>query len=108
MEIIENFLKELKYSYSENERIYTEGSCFRVYIMLKILFEEAKPYYSELDGHWVTKIRDKFYDINGEISKEYIGNKNYEHITDDVKLQSAYLPTYKGVGVSYKKYQKSW
>lgn len=108
MNKIENFLKELKYSYSENEKIYMEGSCFKIYVILKTLFKDAEPYYSQLDGHWVTKIEDKFYDINGEISKDYIEFKNYEHITDKTILASAYIPTYKGQGVSYSKYEKSW
>lgn len=107
MENILNFLKELKYSYHLNGKIYTEGSCFRLYAILKTLFLKAEPYYSDMDGHWVVKIDGSYYDINGEINLEYIENKEYQLIEDKTILASAYVPTYKGQGSSYSKYKKS-
>src|SRR5690606_11923705 len=101
---ITNFLKELKYSYHKNELIFMEGSCFRLYCMLREISENAKPYYSELDGHWITEIDKKFYHINGEINKDYVEFKNYKHITNETILKSAYIPTYKRQCTSYNKY----
>ena len=101
------FLKELKSSYHKNEMIYTEGSCFRLYAILKIIFPKASPYYSSLDGHWVTEIYARYYDINGEISLEYITDKKYEKVTDERTLTSAYIPTYKRQSTSYGKYNKT-
>lgn len=100
-----NFLKELKNSYHKNEMIYTEGSCFRLYSILKTIFVQAKPLYSQKDGHWITEIDGKFYDINGEIFLEYIIEQEYRVITDKTILSSAYIPTYKRQTVSYKKYK---
>lgn len=99
------FLKELKDSYHENEMIYMEGSCFRLYCILKTVFKSASPYYSELDGHWITEIGGKFYDINGEICFDYISAKKYKEVTDKITLASAYVPTYKRQTTSYRKYE---
>lgn len=103
MDIIQ-FLKELKHSYHKNEIIYTEGSCFRLYSILKAIFYQAIPYYSVLDGHWITKIDGKFYDINGEICPEYVAQKRYEKEENTIVLASAYIPTYKRQNTSYNKY----
>ena len=98
------FLKELKHSYHKNELIYTEGSCFRLYSILKTIFLQATPYYSQMDGHWITWIDSRFYDINGEISLDYVAHKKYEKIIDSTTLTSAYIPTYKRQMSSYSKY----
>lgn len=101
------FLKELKYSYHLNEKIYTEGSCFRLYKILSKIYPEAKPLYSDKDGHWITEIDGKLYDINGEINPEYLQDKEYQYIEDETILASAYIPTHGGQTTSYKKYIKS-
>jgi hypothetical protein len=48
---IVKLLKEIKYSYHNNSKIYTEGSCFRLYKILQTIYPKAKPYYSNIDGH---------------------------------------------------------
>lgn len=106
--MIVDFLKELKYSYHLNGKIYTEGSCFRLYKMLKCLFPNAKPYYSYIDGgHWITEINEKFYDINGEITRDYAEHKKYELIEDEITLASSYVPTFEGQCSSYSKYKQT-
>lgn len=106
-ENILNFLRELKYAYHLNEKIYTEGSCFRVFCMLKALFPEALPYYSDREGHWATMINGEYWDINGLIDSDYIVFKAFELVTSPITLASAYIPTYKGSCVSYSKYLKT-
>lgn len=93
-EKILNFLKELKYSYKKNEEIYTQGSSFRLWKMLNILFD-AEPYYSQSDVHWISKINNKFYDINGEITENYVKSNKYLKITEKTILESAYVQTHK-------------
>lgn len=102
--MITEFLKELKASYHKNEFVYTRGSCFRLYSILKTVFPQAKPFYSDLDGHWITEIDEKFYDINGEINSDFVEDKQYKEITDTTILSSAYIPTYKRQTTSYNKY----
>ena len=103
--MIVEFLKELKSSYHKNEMVYTEGSCFRLYSMLKAIYPKAKPFYSILEGHWITEIDDKFYDINGEINSDFAQQKEYREVTDKTTLSSAYIPTYKRQCSSYNKYK---
>lgn len=75
--IIREFLKELRDSADIQYKIFTEGSCFRLYKILKVVFPEAKAYWSDLDNHCITKIDGKFYDIGGLIKKSYVINKSY-------------------------------
>lgn len=74
--------------------------------MLKSLFPQANPYYSYLDGHWIVEIEGKFYDINGEITNQYVESKEYELITDEITLASAYIPTFEGQCTGYGKYRE--
>lgn len=105
--MILEFLKELKYSYYLNAKIYTEGSCFRLYRILKAIYPQANPYYSHIEGHWITEIDGKYYDINGEINKDFAENKEYKIVKDEISLSSAYIPTHEGQCSSYKKYNTS-
>ena len=75
--------------------------------MLKTLFPQAIPYYSQIDCHWITEIDGRFYDINGEIWLEYIEHKKYEKITNKITLASAYIPTHKRQISSYSKYNET-
>ena len=103
-----NFIKELKYSFKESEECFTNGSCFRLFSMFQALTPSAEPYYSEMDGHWITCISNKFYDIGGKISNDYVRTQNYMLVTNETTLNSAYIPTWKGEGVPYTKYEKSF
>ena len=105
--MILEFLKELKYSYHLNAKIYTEGSCFRLYKMLKAIYPQAIPLYSEKDLHWITEIDGKYYDINGELSQDYLEFKEYVPINDQLVLESAYVSTYEGQSSQNKKYNRA-
>ena len=105
--IILDFLRELKASHNSIADILMEGSCFRLCRMLKLMDLAAEFYYSEIDGHWITCIDGRFYDINGELDKRYVEERGYRHVEDKVTLESAYVPTYKGQSCSYSKYIKT-
>ena len=66
------FIDVIRDSHSEMINIYTKGSCFNFYLILKEMFPEAKAYYTV--DHVITKIDDKYYDITGEVKD----NKNYQ------------------------------
>ena len=101
------FLRELRGSDDRMQKIFLEGSCFRLYCILKTIYPDAKPYYSQVDGHWITKIDGSYYDINGKLSKDYIKDKGYEHETETVTLASAYIHTASNqIGTSYRKYEE--
>jgi len=78
--MIEEFLKELRDSADIQFKIFTEGSCFRLYKILKVVFPEAKAYWSDLDNHCITKINGEFYDIGGAVKKSYIKDRSYYKI----------------------------
>ena len=75
--MVKEFLKELKDSADIQYKIFTEGSCFRLYLILKTIFPDANAYWSDRDGHCITEIDGKFYDIGGEIHKDYTVVWNY-------------------------------
>lgn len=78
--MIIEFLTELRESADIQFKVFTEGSCFRLYKILKVIFPEAKAYWSDIDNHCITKINGKYYDIGGEVKKEYIENNAYYKI----------------------------
>lgn len=47
--------------------VFTNGSCFDFYLMLKLFEPSAIPYYDS--NHVITKIGKRFYDINGEVER---------------------------------------
>ena len=65
------FLKELRDSADVQYKIFTEGSCFRLYKIIAAIYPEALPYWSDRDNHCITHLDGKFYDIGGEITTEY-------------------------------------
>jgi len=64
---IEVFIGRIRDSFIGSQQVYTEGSCYHFYLILKEVFPQAIPYYDE--DHVVTNIDGKFYDITGEIRK---------------------------------------
>ena len=58
------FIKTVRESFNFAEEVYTEGSCFRFYLILKGLVPSASPYY--VHGHVHTLIDGKTYDITGQ------------------------------------------
>ena len=98
------FLQELKSADATIPRIFLEGSCFRLYRILEVLFPEAEPLYSDRDGHWITKIDEEYYDINGRLSYGYVRDKEYT-FRGEVNKASAYVHTHSNnLGTPYEKY----
>ena len=74
-----NIISSIRESHSKMENIFSYGSCLNLFIILRNIFPEAKPYFN-ID-HIITKIDNKFYDIKGIVlnTKEY---KPYEKFFD--------------------------
>lgn len=103
------FLKHLRESSDCIHTIFTQGSCFRLFLALKALFPQANPYYSQTEGHWITEIDHKYYDIGGELSSNYVDHNNYELITSSTMLLNASIPRHSPmpenrICTSYSKY----
>jgi hypothetical protein len=62
---VKEFIATIRDSFIGSQQVYTEGSCYHFYLILKQVFPQAQAYYD--DTHIITKIDDKFYDITGEV-----------------------------------------
>lgn len=86
-------------------KIYLKGSCYKLCLILVELFDGAVPYYSTIDGHWITKIDGNYFDIMGQISQRFVDNKKYECDLEPRVYQSANIHTYSNqLGCPYNKY----
>lgn len=59
------FLDELRDSFPNCVEVYTQGSCFRLFRILKTIWPEAECWYDY--NHAITRIDNRFYDIRGEV-----------------------------------------
>lgn len=74
---VERFISTIRDSFIGCQQVYTEGSCYHFYLILKEVFPDAEPYYD--NDHFITKIGDHFYDITGEVRKDVSMDK-YERL----------------------------
>jgi len=84
MNNIEKFLFELRDSAEIMYNIFTKGSCFRLYLIMRQVFPESIPYWSDMDNHCVVMVEGNFYDIGGLLSKKYVNDKGYYRVSDDL------------------------
>lgn len=64
---VESFISKIRDSFIGSQQVYTEGSCYHFYLILKEVFSDAVAYWD--GGHIISKIGDKYYDITGEVAK---------------------------------------
>jgi hypothetical protein len=67
-------ISAIRKSFIGSEQVYTNGSCVMFYFILKTIFKSAKPYWNIEARHMITRIGNKYYDINGLVSN----TKGYE------------------------------
>lgn len=77
MNKVEEFISTIRDSIVGSQEIYTGGSCYHFYKILKFVFPEAEAFYDQ--DHVVTKIDGNYYDITGKISPDP-NFENYENI----------------------------
>ena len=102
------FLKELRESADVMYDIFTTGSCFRLYFIMKTIWPRAVPHWSDIDGHCIVEIGGSFYDIGGEIGKEYMESKSYYKVPSNMVEGYRLLKFSKegNISVSVEKYKK--
>lgn len=76
-----NFIKTIRESFYGSEMIYSNGSCYQFYLILKNIDNNAIAYFK--DNHIVTKINNKYYDIYGEKIGDFI---LFDNIEENIKL----------------------
>jgi len=70
------FIKIIRDSFSGSIDVYTRGSCYKLYEILKFVFPSAECFcYSK---HIITKINSRFYDIMGEVKDTTLGKKRFK------------------------------
>lgn len=62
---IEHFISTIRNSFIGSEKVFTSGSCYQFYKILKCVWPDAEAYYDS--DHVITKINGRFYDIKGEV-----------------------------------------
>lgn len=78
------FLSLLRDLHPDLPRIGRNGSCFRVYLLLKAVWPEAEAWYDS--NHVITKIGEQFWDIHGEVFPE----SHYRMADDAAVFNRAY------------------
>jgi hypothetical protein len=79
----EELIKLIRESFIGSEHVYTHGSCYQLYMILKAFYSNAKPWVA--DRHIITEIGGNFYDINGPVNwisadaKPYNGQDDLEN-----------------------------
>lgn len=71
------FIETIRESFSDAVKVYTSGSCYKFYLILKEVFPEAICYYDI--SHVITRIGDNYYDITGEVE-----NTNHFPVEEDL------------------------
>lgn len=62
--------------------VFTKGSCFNFFMMLRAVYPEAQAYYSQIEGHVITKIEEWYYDINGPVQLSKVIEHSYAPIDE--------------------------
>lgn len=61
------FIDTVRNSFIGADHVFTNGSCYQFFKILKLIFPDAQAYYD--NDHIITKIGNKYYDITGEVEK---------------------------------------
>lgn len=74
-----DFIRAIRESFIDSKKVYTQGSCYKFYTILKFIFPESNAYYDS--NHVITEIRGRYYDITGEvqIDNHVLVDKHYLH-----------------------------
>ncbi|AME18029.1 hypothetical protein AAT1_02007 [Pseudomonas phage AAT-1] len=54
-------------SRSDSVQAYTQGGCYQFFLVLRAAFPGAVPYYDGVQGHVLTRIGGRLYDVTGEV-----------------------------------------
>jgi hypothetical protein len=77
-------------SFVGSEKVYTKGSCFQFYLIIKAICPYAEPWYDGINGHVYAKVGDKFYDIYGELEDAEVLGILYDLRTEENLYKQAF------------------
>lgn len=78
--LILQFITTLRESSDLIWDVFMNGSCFRLFELLKLIHPEAEAYWSDRDDHCITKIGGRYYDIGGRVHPDVIDSQGYTRI----------------------------
>ena len=64
---IEEFINALRDTDEYIRYIYTKGSCYKFHVLLSKMYKGSVPYISENKDHIISRYKDRYYDIDGEV-----------------------------------------
>jgi hypothetical protein len=64
---IDKFIEELNYTDEYISHIYMKGGCYKFHVLLSKMYKNTVPYISKEKDHIITRYKDRYYDINGEV-----------------------------------------
>ena len=67
-----SFLTTLADAVPNAQQVFTEGCCFRLFLILRHQWPEARAYYVSVEGHVYTQIGKWLYDIRGRWSRDHL------------------------------------
>ena len=76
---VEDFIRKFKI-YDQNgvlESTFLNGFCYWFAYILAGRFVGAEIYYEPIDGHFITEIDDRLYDIRGDVTDLYPPPRNF-------------------------------
>lgn len=65
---ISQFIEELRNTDLYIQHIYSEGGCYKLFQLLSKMYKGATPYISQHKNHIITRYKNKYYDIFGEVT----------------------------------------
>lgn len=86
------FIKIVKDSFRGSSDVYTRGSCYKFFEILKFVFPSAECFY--YSKHILTKINDRFYDINGEVKDRTLGKRKFKKYKGQFVLHKCKFDVY--------------
>lgn len=67
---ISYFIEQLNISDGYIHHIYTKGGCYKFHVLLSRMFKGCVPYINKDKNHIITRYKNKYYDIYGEVDNQ--------------------------------------
>jgi hypothetical protein len=64
---ISTFIEELRDTDSFIQHVYSQGGCYKFHVLLSKMYKNCTPYISQDKNHIITRYKNKYYDIYGEV-----------------------------------------
>lgn len=87
---IEAFIQRFRQYGRPAKEMFLEGNCYWFAVILAKRFH-AEIYYIPEAYHFVAKLGDKYYDITGNVTKQYSGYRNWAEYKQEEPKHAEYV-----------------